>query len=583
MSDDAFSESEQKEKINYRKNLRFLKKIIYPYRFLFIKLIFIFTLATFLRISSPLVIKYIIDFALRVSTPHYVIFGAFIFFVISILFLIVNYYGLITLMKTGQRIVYEIKNKVYSHILTLDIDYFSINNPGRIAARVQNDANSVYEIFSEFSITIFTDFLILLTIFLIMYYHNKDLTMVIFPFLIFGLIFIYVFVKKSQGIFVEVRKKIAELTSYISEIIGIMPVIKIHCAEKKIEERFERVNLEKFLKSVSMEYIAIFFFLTIMLIDPVSKAIIFGYGGIKVLNHQMTVGGVVMFVLYISQLFEPLFRFSEYISTIQKSFAALERINRVFDLKPKIISGEKFIDRFEFIEFKDVWMRYPQGDWVLKGLSFRLERGKTLAVVGRTGEGKSTIANIIFRFYDYQKGNIFINGQQLKDINITSLRKKIGLVQQDMYLFPTTLRDNLRFMDEDIDDTKIMYAIKMLELEDFYENHPLDMEIKEKGKNLSAGEKQIISLTRTLVLDQEVIILDEATSNIDPYTERMITNAIKNIMKQKTLIIIAHRLSTVTNADFIGFLKDGRFVEFGKHDELFELKGEYFSYFKLNF
>ncbi len=572
-----------KEKINYRRNLMFLKKLIHPYRFVFLKLLFLFTLATFLRSSSPLIVKHIIDFALRLSTPHYVILGAVIFLFINITFFIINYYALFILMKTGQRIVYEIKNKAYSYVSNFDMDYFSQNNPGKIAARIQNDANSVYEIFSEFSITIFIDAITLLIIFLIMYYHNNELTIVIFPFILLILVFIAVFVKKSQNVFVEVRKKIAELTSYVSEMIGLMSIIRIHGAQKSIEDRFEKVNFEKFLKTLMMEYIAIFLFLTIMLFDPVSKATIFGYGGIKVLNHEMTVGSVVMFVLYIGQLFEPLFRFSDYVSVIQRSFASLERINRIFDIKPQISSGSRFIDRFDFIEFKDVWMKYPQSDWVLRGLSFRLERGKTLAVVGRTGEGKSTIANIIFRFYDYQKGSISVNGQELRDININSLRKKIGFVQQDIYLFPTTLRDNLRFMDEEIDDSKIMYAIKMLELEDFYKKYSLDMEIKEKGANLSAGEKQIISLTRTLILDQELIILDEATSNVDPYTETIITNAIRKIMKQKTLIIIAHRLSTIVNADFIGFLKDGRFVEFGNHNELLSLRKEYYSYFRLNY
>lgn len=571
-----------KEKINYKNALKLLKSLIWPYRKVFIKLFFLFTVATLLRMSGPIIIKYIIDYALKSGVSKYIIGGAFLFLLTNIIFFIINYYSLTLLIKTSQKIIYQLKTRVYDYIINFDIEYFSKNNPGKIAARVQNDTNSVYEIFGEISITIFIDIIVFFTIFSIMYYHNKELTLLILPMILIAFIFIALFVKKSQSIFVEVRKKIAELTSFISEFLNIHPVIKINRAEEKISEKFEKINFEKFRKTVGAEYIAILFFLTVLLFDPVSKSTIFGYGGVKVLNNQMSVGTVVMFVLYIGQLFEPLFRFSEYISVIQKSFAAIERIDRILEITPQVKGGKIFLDSFDYIEFKDVWMKYPQSDWVLRGVSFRLDKGKTLAIVGRTGEGKSTIANIIFRFYDYQEGKVMINGIDIKEINISSIRKKIGLVQQDMYLFPVSLRDNLRFMDDDITDDKIFYAIETLGLKEFYQKHHLEMEIKEKGANLSVGEKQIISLTRALVLDQELIILDEATSNVDPYTEAVITDAIKNIMKHKTLIIIAHRLSTIVNADYIAFLKEGRFVEYGTHNEIFNIKGEYYNYFIYN-
>lgn len=570
-----------KERINYKKVLKLLKSLILPYRKTFIALVLIFSFATFLRISSPIIVKHIIDNALKRDTCYFIT-SVCVFLFVNILFFIISYFGLNVLIRTGQKVIYELKNKLYSHVILFDIDYFSENNPGRLASRIQNDVNSVYEIFSEFSLTIFIDIIIFFGIFGIMYYHNKDLTIVIFPIILLIFIFILVFIKKSQSLFVDVRKKIAELTSFISEIINMHPVIRINRAEQKINNKFDLVNYEKFLKTIAAEYISIFFFLTIILFDPITKSLIFGYGGIKVLNQEMTTGMIVMFILYIGQLFEPLFRFSDYVSIIQKSFASVERINRMFEKKPEIVSGDKFLLSFEEIEFRDVWMRYPNSNWVLKGLSFKLKKGKTLAIVGRTGEGKTTIANLIFRFYDYEKGSILINGIELKEINIESLRSKIGLVQQDISLFPVSLIDNLRLMDENIPIEKINHAIKTLNLEDFYSKMNLNMEIKEKGLNLSTGQKQIISITRTLLLDQELIILDEATSNIDPYTENLITNAIKNLMKYKTLIIIAHRLSTIKSADYIGFLKDGRFVEFGTHDELMQKKGEYYNFMTHN-
>ncbi|MEF3279618.1 MAG: ABC transporter ATP-binding protein/permease [Elusimicrobiota bacterium] len=568
-----------KEKINYKKVLKTLYLFALNYKYAFIKALVFFIFTTFLRLLGPLFIKQIIDVALKNKDSRYLIILTSIYLVVNLCFFAFNYTALIILIKTGQKLVFDLKNKIYSHILSFDMDYFSYNNPGKLAARVQSDTTSVYEIFTETSITIFIDIIIFATIFSIMMYHSVSLSIVLIPVIIAIMGLIYLFVTKSQSLFINVRKKIAELTSFLSEKIAFLSTIKVYGIENEIKKKFDKVNYEKFIKTVLAEYMAIFFFLTIMLFDPISKSIIFGYGGIKVLNSTISVGTVVMFVLYVGQLFEPLFRFSEYVSIIQKSFAGVERINQIFSLKGSIPEGDKYIDSFkDCIEFKNVWMKYPGSDWILKEISFVLPKGKTIAIVGRTGGGKTTIANLLFRFYDYQKGKILIDGVDIKEINIKSLRKNIGLVQQDMYLFPATIKDNLRLMDSSIDESKINYAIKTLELEDFYKRHRLDKYIVEKGANLSVGEKQIISLTRTLVLNQEIIILDEATSNVDPYTERIITNAIKNTMKHKTMIIIAHRLSTIKSANIIAFLNNGRIMEMGTHDELIKKKGYYYNY-----
>lgn len=582
MISESLEETPLKEKINYSKGIKVLYSFAKKYKKNFLKAIILFIITTIIRLSGPLFIKQIIDVAIKNKDINYLFIMTFGYLGINIVYFTLNYSSLILLIKNGQNLIYDLKNKIYSHILALDIDYFSYNNPGKLAARVQSDTTSVYDIFTEISITIFVDIIIFITVFSIMAYHNLELTLLLIPVIISIIILITIFIKKSQKLFIEVRKKIAELTSFLSENLNFMSSIRVFSIEDKINEKIEFANREKFIKTVSAEYMAILFFLTIMLFDPISKSVIFSYGGVKVLNSYMTIGTVVMFVLYVGQLFEPLFRFSEYVSTLQKSFAAVERVNQILSLKTNLIDGKKYLDKFnDEIRFSDVWMKYPSSDWILKGISFSLSKGKTVAIVGRTGGGKTTIANLIFRFYDYQKGKITIDGTDIKEINIKSLRKKIGLVQQDMYLFPASLKDNLRLMDLSIDEDKINYAIKTLELEDFYKKHKLDFFIMEKGANLSVGEKQIISITRTLVLDQEIIILDEATSNVDPYTERIITNAVKNVMKHKTMIVIAHRLSTIEKADFIAFLNEGKIVEFGSHKELMELKGYYYNFYRL--
>ncbi len=582
MISESLEETPLKEKINYSKGIKVLYSFARKYKKNFLKAIILFIITTVIRLSGPLFIKQIIDVAIKNKDIKYLFIMTFGYLGINIVYFTLNYSSLILLIKNGQNLIYDLKNKIYSHILSLDIDYFSYNNPGKLAARVQSDTTSVYDIFTEISITIFVDIIIFITVFSIMAYHNLELTLLLIPVIISIIILITIFIKKSQKLFIDVRKKIAELTSFLSENLNFMSSIRVFSIEDKINEKLELANREKFLKTVAAEYMAILFFLTIMLFDPISKSVIFSYGGVKVLNSYMTIGTVVMFVLYVGQLFEPLFRFSEYVSTLQKSFAAVERVNQILSVKTNLIDGKKYLDKFDNeIRFSDVWMKYPSSDWILKGISFSLPKGKTVAIVGRTGGGKTTIANLIFRFYDYQKGKITIDGTDIKEINIKSLRKKIGLVQQDMYLFPASLKDNLRLMDLSIDEDKINYAIKTLELEEFYKKHKLDFFIMEKGANLSVGEKQIISITRTLVLDQEIIILDEATSNVDPYTERIITNAVKNVMKHKTMIVIAHRLSTIEKADFIAFLNEGKIVEFGNHKELMELKGCYYNFYRL--
>ncbi len=582
MEDISYVEEQKVLKINYKKALKILYSFSKSYKNNFLKALIFFIITTALRLTGPLFVKQIIDVAIKNRDFKYLVEIISLYFLVNFSYFLLNYYSVSLLIKNGHRLIYDLKNKLYAHILKLDVDYFNHNNPGKLAARIQSDTASIYEIFTEISISVFIDIIVFFVVFIIMAYHNIELTLVLLPVVIFIVILIIFFVKKSQKVFIEVRRKIAELTSFISEVLNLSSIIKVFNAENKIKEKFENVNFEKFIKTISAEYIAILFFLSIMLFDPLSKGIIFGYGGVKVINSYMSIGSIVMFMLYVGHLFEPLFRFSESVSVLQKSFAAVERINQIFSLKPQVIEGKKIIYSFNReIKFQNVWMKYSSSDWILKGVSFTIPKGKTVAIVGRTGEGKTTLANLLFRFYEYQEGKITIDDIDIKDINLNSLRQKIGLVEQTTYLFPGTIKDNLTLMNKNIDENKMNYAIKILGLEDFYKKYTLNYKIKEKGSNLSSGEKQIISLTRALVLDQEIIILDEATSNVDPYTEKLITGAIKNVMKYKTMIIIAHRLSTIKNSDYIAFLKDGKIVEFGNHGELMKLKGNYYTYYTL--
>jgi len=568
------------EKINYKHSIKLIYKFGLKYKNKFLKAFFLFLITNIIRILSPLIIKQIIDVSIKNKDLSYFFELMLIYFFLNFIFFILSYQSLVILIKNGQLLISELKNSVYKKILGIDIDYFSKNNPGKLAARIQSDTSSLYEVFTEMSISIFVDIFVFIAIFLIMAYNNFKITLILFPVVLFMFALTYFYIVKTQKYFIDVRRKIADLSAFLSENIGFINLIKIFGVKDVIEEKHNDVNYKKFEKVFFIEMIASIFFISITLLDPLSKTIIFGYGGIKVLNNEVTIGLLVMFILYIGQLFEPIFRFSEYLSIIQKSFASAQRINSILNEKNKIITGDKYIEEFNNeIVFDDVWMKYDSSNWILKGVSFKLKKGKNIAIVGRTGEGKTTLVNVLLRFYDYQKGSIKIDGIELKDISFNSLRRIIGMVWQDVYLFPGSIMDNLKMMDDDIDDEKVFYSIKTLGLGEYYRKININKTVKEKGANLSAGEKQIISITRAMVLNQNIIIFDEATSNIDPYTEKIITDSIKKLMKHKTIIIIAHRLSTIENSDNIVFLHNGKIVEFGTHNELMEKKNYYYNFY----
>ncbi len=576
---------DKKEKIDYKSSFRLICSLLKPYKKNLYTAFFYLILSTGTSLLIPLLAKYAIDEGIKKKNLKYLLIIMSAYLINTLFFLLMNYLSSMKLIETGQDLILGLKKKLYDHLLNLDIDYYSKNPVGKIMARIQSDTSALYELFTQTVVSIFKDILLFIAIFVIMFYSNAKLAKILLPIVIFIAIIVKIFIDKSSSIFVSVRKIISEISGFISERLNSISTIQTFNKEKQEEETLDKLNIKKFNAALRGEFYSIIFFMTIIMFDPISKALIFAYGGSNVIAGTLSIGALIMFILYVGQLFEPIFMFSEHISIIQKSFSAGHRINNILSTKPRIVNVENpvYLDSFsKSIKFENVHMKYQEDtDWIIRNLSFEIPKGKAIAVAGKTGGGKTTITNILLRFNDYQKGNVYIDGIELKKTNIKSIRKLIGLVQQDIYLFPGTVAENLKLMDKNIDDSRLDYAIKTLELEYFYKKHPLNKKITEKGNNLSQGEKQIISLTRSMVLDQEILCLDEATSNIDPYTERMLTRAIKNMMKHKTVFIIAHRLSTIESADNIIFLHNGEIAEEGTHEELMAKKGHYFKYYSL--
>ncbi len=576
-----------KEKINYKATFRMLTGLIVPERRGFMAAFAWLLLSTAFTLFSPIIAKYIIDTAIPSKNIRLLVMVVGGLFLNSLLFMGFNYLLQMRLIKTGQQIMTDLKKRMLSRMLALDLPFYSEYPVGRLTARVQADTGSLYELFTETTVTIFRDILMFIVTFCVMFYFSPRLTLILSSVFPFAIALSFIFLRKSASLFVTVRKLASEISGFLTEHLNAIALLQAFNREKMAAEKLEAINKKKFDAELSGELMMIVFYLSVILLSPVAIAIILGVGGGWAIDRTISIGTLVMFILYIDKLFEPVFRLSEHISIIQRSFAAGHRIQRIMERRPAIVDGPapRYIHSIrEGIEFRNVWMRYADDSpWVLKDISFKLPKGKSLAIVGETGGGKTTVTNLLFRFYTPQKGKILIDGVNLSDIGLNSLRTAIGLVHQDIYLFPGTIMQNLKLMDEAIPDSMVHDAIKTIGLEAFFKHHGLNKHIVEKGVNLSAGEKQVISLARAMVLNQEVLVLDEATSHIDPHTERLINTAMRRLLSSRTMIVIAHRLSTILNADNILLVSEGEIKESGTHSQLLAKGGIYSKFYKLQF
>lgn len=583
----ADESQEIKEQINYRAAFRLLSGLVLERKGPFAVAAVYMVAATLLSLLIPVITKYVIDTALPAMNSRALLGAVGAYLGVTLLYLFFNYLQIVQLARAGQDTIVELKRRLLRHMLGQDLEFYASTPVGRLTARVQSDTSTLYALFTNTVITILNDVLMFCVAFGVMLHFNRRLALIMLPvFPVLGLMG-WVYARLTSPMFVKVRKIAAEVPGFLTEQLNGIGVLQAFSREADSCAKMEDLNKRKFTAEMRVELYSVIFFSCIVALQPVATAGIFGYGGLQVLDGKLTVGVVVMFLLYLGYLFEPIFRLSEHLSVIQRSFSAGHRIDKILALRPSLTEPEKphFLSGVrEAIEFRNVWMRYKEDSaWVLKDVSFRLPRGQSLAILGETGGGKTTVTSLLFRFYDYQKGHIDIDGTDLRKLSLGSLRKAIGLVQQDIYLFPGTVMDNLKLMDAGIPDSRVHDAIRTMGLESFFKKHPLDKKVQEKGANLSAGEKQVISLARSMVLDQEVLVLDEATSNMDPHTERAITSAIKTLIKHKTVIVIAHRLSTVRSADRIMMISGGEVKELGTHDELLAKDGLYSRYYKLQF
>ncbi len=491
---------------------------------------------------------------------------------------------------TSQKIMHDIRTGIFTHIQNQCLSFFTKTPVGRLVTRATNDVQNLHEMFNALFASILKDFFILLGILVVLFWTNWQLSLICFVVLPFLVICTAVFSVQSRNAFREVRIKIAAINTKVQENIAGLAVVKSFCREKLNEMRFQQLNHENYLANMKQIIIFAIFNPLVDLTRMSAIALVIWYGGGKTVQEAITLGTLVVFLYYIRMFFRPIQDLAEKYNIIQSAFASLERIYLLLTdssiiadpSRPKSSNTDRLDGK---IEFRNVTFGYIDGENVLENVSFSINAGETVAIVGLTGAGKTTVINLLERFYDVQHGSILIDGIDIRDIEKSFLRSHIGLVMQDVFLFGGSLQGNITLGNNQFSRKEIETALEVANASALVKKLPdgLNEDVKEGGKILSTGERQLLSFARAVLINPRILILDEATSNIDPLTERLIQDALEKLLKDRTSLIIAHRFSTIQKADRIIVLHKGRIHELGTPAELMKKEGMYYKLCKLQY
>ena len=564
-----------------------LARYLKPYLPKFIFAIVLDTLSVLLYTTEPLFYKEILRL-LKIETTQFTsILAIGLFFIVAMFAsIILMYVSGMMVQKVGQRVIYDIRRDIFNHIEELAIGQLNTIPVGKLVTRITNDTGTLMDFFTNILVNMLKNIITLVAIAIISFFVNWRLALILIAFLPIILAITIFFRSKSKKVYREIRKNVSSINGFLSENLSGMKTIQIFNQEERKAEEFTKLN--KQLRDSNLKSVRIFtlfrpgvFFIYVMAIVAVMSV------GLRlVMNGQLDTDGLYAFYIYISQFFNPVQNLAEQFNGLQSSMTAAERILAVLDLKADVLDSDDSIDVDGFkgkIEFKNVWFSYVPGEWVLKDISFVIEPGETAAFVGATGAGKSTIIGLIVRNYEIQKGQILIDGIDIKKIKINSLRKHIGEMLQDVFLFSGTIASNIALDDDSITRKEIEDASRYVGADTFIEKLPkkYDEEVLERGNNFSMGQRQLISFARTVVYKPNIVVLDEATANIDTETEVLIQNSLLKMKNIGTMVIVAHRLSTIKHADKIFVISKGKIIEEGTHQELLKLRGTYYNLYRL--
>ncbi len=559
-----------------------------PYRKIFAAAGILAVVLAPIAIMRPYLIKVMVDdyvFKFDVAGMTTV---AMIIIGLLLLEVVLRYFFIYSTNLLGQSVIRDLRVKVFKHILSLKLTYFDTTPIGTSTTRTINDIETINTVFSQGAITIIADILTLFGVLGIMLFTSWKLTLVCLTVLPLLIIASYVFKEKVKASYQKVRTQISKMNAFLQERITGMRILQIFNVEEKEMENFKKINRDYTQANLdSILYYAIFF-PVVDIISAAALGLMIWWGASHALTGEVTPGMLVAFPIYLNMLFRPIRMLADRFNTLQMGLVASERVFNLLD-KQQHIKDKGSITANEWkgdVEFDDVTFSYTPNNDILKNLSFKINSGETLAIVGSTGSGKTTIINILNRFYEIRKGKILVDGVDIREYDLQSYRSRIAVVLQDVFLFSGTVLENITLRDSEITKEQVIEASKMIGAHEFIEKLPggYDYKVMERGATLSMGQRQLISFVRALVFNPDILILDEATSSIDPETESVIQYAIEQLIAKRTSIIIAHRLSTIRHADNIMVLDKGEIAEFGPHEELLQLQdGHYRELYEMQF
>ena len=569
-------------------NIPLLKRVIVfakPYKLQFSIAALSAIILSFLGPVRPMLINYAIDNFILIEDSKNLF--RITILLVSLLFVegFIQFFYMYLSNWIGQHVILDLRKKIFKHILSLKMTYFDNTPIGTLVTRAVSDIETIADIFSQGLLVIIAEILKLVIVIAVMFYTDWRLTIIALMTIPVLLIATSWFKRNIKTSFQDVRTQVSNINSFVQEHLVGMNIVQIFNREKAEYKKFEEINVEHrdaHLRSIF--YYAVFFPI-VEVLSAISIGLIVWYGGENILSENtITPGEIIAFILFIHMMFRPIRQLADRFNVLQMGIVGSERVFKILDTEEKITNtGTLEIGNLKgSISFSNVWFAYKNDNWVLKDLNFDIESGKMLALVGQTGSGKSSIIRILNRFYEINKGSITLDGIPIKDLLLSSLRKNIALVQQEVFLFSDSLFNNITLYDDTIQKEDIINAAKQIGVHDFIKSLPnsYDYIVGERGVTLSSGQRQLIAFLRVYLRNPKILILDEATASIDTETEELIQKALAKLSQNRTTIIIAHRLSTIIQSDKIILLKNGAVLEQGSHDELIDKNGSYSEMYK---
>jgi len=572
-----------------RRLLRYLKPYV---RYLYVALALTLGL-NLLEVLQPKFTQYAIDHNILPRKLDGLTLLVLLFLGSQLLRLVFSYLQSVFLNSAGQYVMFDMRKELYSKLQHQEVAYYDRNPVGRIMTRLTSDVDALNELFTAGVTDLLGDLVKIIAIVSIMLWTDVKLTL--FSLLTVPLLFAATtwFRRGARKGYDLVRTRLARINAFLQEHFAGAQTVQIFNAEAKSLRTFDRINDEYRGANIDTIFYYAIFFPLVDLIGAIGIALIIWYGGYRVMQNTtgytvLSLGALVAFIQYSQSLFQPIRDISDKYNVLQAAVVASHRIFKTLDLPLGIVGPEKALKAERArgrIEFQNVWFAYKDEDWVLKDVSFTVEPGQSIALVGHTGSGKTTITNLLMRFYDIQRGRILLDGVDLRDWDLNALRQNFAVVLQEVFLFSGTIEGNIRLGREDITEERVRWAAQEVHADSFIRRLKADYEaeVRERGAGLSVGQKQLISFARALAFDPALLILDEATSSIDTETEQLIQRAIERVMRDRTSIVVAHRLSTIQNADRIIVLHHGEIREQGTHQELLAERGLYWKLYKLQY